>query len=188
MPHSLSRAGTAVAAVLLGLGSAACATTRYTQSAVVAVPPDVKGRAGSAASLEIEGLKVRIEPLDRAPREQAIPSLSLRLVFEPPELGYSFDPGQVVLRSPDGREWRAAGGGYQPVHPKSGFTVAFDASIPEGAAFDLVLTGLARGPKRLAPVAVRLARRAGRSYDRLYWLEAIGVAIMAPLAVAGGGM
>ncbi len=28
----------------------------------------------------------------------------------------------------------------------------------------------------------------GRSYDRLYWLEAIGYALAMPLAAAGGGM
>jgi hypothetical protein len=183
-----SRAGSVVVAALFGLLSASCATTRYTQSAVVAVPPDAKGKAGSAASLEIEGVKLRIEALDRAPREEAIPALSLRVVFDPRELGYSFDPGQVVLRSPDGREWRAAGGGYRPVYPKAGFTVTFDASIPKEASFDLVLGGLARGTKRLEPVTLRLARRDGRSYDRLYWLEAIGYAVMLPLAAAGGGL
>ena len=82
--------------------SCACATTRYTQSRIEKVPSDVKGRSGSRASVEIEGVKVRIESLDRAPREETIPRLSLRAVFEPRELGYSFDPGQVVLRDGKG--------------------------------------------------------------------------------------
>ena len=183
-----SRARRTFVAVLVGVVSAACATTRYTQSAVVAVPAGVKGDAGSKASIQIEGLKLRIEGLDRAPRGQAIPSLALRIVFDPRELGYSFDPGQVVLRSADGREWRAQGGEYRPISPKAGFTVAFDAGIPGDASFDLVLGGLARGPRRLEPVTLRLARRQGRSYDRLYWLEAIGYALALPLAAAGGGM
>jgi len=37
-------------------------------------------------------------------------------------------------------------------------------------------------------VTLRLVRGEGRSYDRLYWLEAIGAVIMAPLALAGGGL
>jgi hypothetical protein len=169
-----------VAAVLVSLASGACATTRYTQSEIVAAPPDAKGKAASGTSLQIEGLKVRVEPLDRAPRGQAIPSLALQVVLEPRELGYSFDPGQVVLRSPDGREWRARGGGYQPVHPKARFDLAFDAAVPEGATFELVLGGLARGQRRLEPVTLGLARRSGRSIDRVYWLEVL----LAPLAYA----
>ena len=159
--------------------SCACATTRYTQSRIETLPSDVKGHAGSSASVEIEGLKVRIESLDRTPREETIPRLSLRLVFEPRELGYSFDPGQVVLRDSKGGEWRASGGGYQLLHPGSGFDLAFDVAITPETRADLVLGGLARGPKRLAPVTLRLARHAGRSYDRLYWLEAIGYVLSA---------
>ena len=182
------RARRVAVAVLLGLVSAACATTHYTQSAVVAVPTGVEGKAGSKASIEIEGLKLRIEPLDRAPRDQAIPSLRLRIVFDPRELGYSFDPGQVVLRSGDGKEWRANESGYRPLSPKTSVEVGFDAAVDQASTFDLVLGGLARGQKRLEPVTLRLARRKGLSYDRLYWLEAIGYAVALPLAAAGGGM
>jgi len=159
--------------------SCACATTRYTQSRIETVPSDVKGHAGSRASVEIEGLKIRIESLDRTPREEPTPRLSLRLVFEPRELGYSFDPGQVVLRDSKGDEWRASGGGYQRLHPGSGFDLAFDVAITPETRADLVLGGLARGPKRLAPVTLRLARREGRSIDRVYWLEAIGYVLSA---------
>jgi hypothetical protein len=167
--------------------SCACATTRYTQSRIEAVPSDVKGRPGSRASVEVEGLKVRIETLDRAPLGEAIPRLALRVVFEPRELGYSFDPGQVVLRGRSG-EWRARGSGYSLVQPGSHVDLVFDVVVTPEAQVDLILDGLARGPKRLAPVTLRLGRHAGRSYDRLYWLEAIGYVLMAPLAVAGGGM
>jgi hypothetical protein len=34
-------------------------------------------------------------------------------------------------------------------------------------------------------VTLRLARREGRSYDRLYWLEAIGYAVLVPIAAVG---
>jgi hypothetical protein len=34
-------------------------------------------------------------------------------------------------------------------------------------------------------VTLRLARREGRSYDRLYWLEAIGYALLVQVAAAG---
>ena len=180
-----------LALVALCALSCACATTRYTQSRIAAVPPEVKGRPGAAPTVEIEGLKLRIETLDRTPLEEGIPRLSLRLVFEPRELGYSFDPGQVVLRSADGREWRARGGEYRPVYPKAAFDVAFDVTVPREASLDLVLGGLARGQKRLDPVTLRLARLEGRSYNRLYWLEAIGYAVMMPIVAAGyasGGM
>jgi hypothetical protein len=181
MRHSpTSRARSLVVAVLAGLLPAACATTRYTQSAVVAVPAEARGKAGSNASIEVEGLKVRIETLDRAPEKATLPRLRLRVVFDPPELGYSFDPGQVVLRSGDGGEWRAPGGEYRPVYPKASFNLAFDAAVPEEGDFELVLGGLARGEKRLEPVTLRLARRNRRSIDRVYWLEAL----LAPLAYA----
>lgn len=185
MRQAPSRARRAFAVVLVGLLPAACATTRYTQSAVVAVPPGVEGRAGSSAALEIEGLKLRVETLDRAPRSEAIPALALRFVFDPRELGYWFDPGQVVLRGADGKEWRSSGGEYQPVYRKSSFTLGFDAAVSREASLDLVLGGLARGQKPLRPVTLRLARREGRSYDRLYWLEAIGYAVLVPIGVAG---
>jgi hypothetical protein len=167
--------------------SCACATTRYTQSRIEKVPSDVKGRSGSRASVEIEGVKVRIESLDRAPLGEAIPRLALRAVFEPRELGYSFDPGQVVLRDGKGGEWRASGNGYRLLSPGAQFDLVFDVVVSPETEADLVLGGLALGPKRLAPVTLRLARHAGRSYDRLYWLEAIGYVLMAPLAVVGGG-
>jgi hypothetical protein len=185
MRHALpSRSRRAAVASLFGLLSAACATSRYTQSAVVALPPDVKGQSGSTASLEIEGLKIRISSLDRAPESQAIPHLALRIAFDPPELGYSFDPGQVVLRRSDGGECRAPGGQYQPVYPQARFDLEFDAAVPREESIELVLGGLARGQKRLEPVTLRLARRSGRSIDRVYWLEAIGYAVLAPLALA----
>jgi hypothetical protein len=165
--------------------SSGCATTRYTESRIAALPPEIKGRPGAAPSVEIEGLKLRVETLDRAPQQLGIPPLSLRLVFEPRELGYSFDPGQVVVRTADGREWRSAGGEYRPVYPNASFQLAFDVTVTSEAPVDLVLGGLARGQKRLDPVTFRLARRPGRSIDRMYWLEAIGYALLAPLSVAG---
>jgi len=189
MRHALpSPAKRAFAAVVVGLVSAACATTRYTQSRLETEPHAAKTRVGEAVTVEVEGLKVRVGNVDRAPRGQVIPNLGLRLVFEPDALGYSFDPGQVVLRSADGREWRSRGGEYRPVYPKARFDLAFDATVSKAASFDLVLGGLARAQKRLEPVTLRLARREGRSYDRLYWLEAIGYAVALPLAGAGGGL
>ncbi|HSD28856.1 MAG TPA: hypothetical protein VLL75_16260 [Vicinamibacteria bacterium] len=175
-----SRVRRTLVALLVGFLSAACATTRYTQTAVVAVPTGLKGNSGAKASLEIEGLKLRIEALDRAPEKAAIPPLRLRVVFDPPTLGYSFDPGQVVLRGADGREWRASGGAYQPVFPDGMFELAFDVAVPRDASLELVLSGLARAQKRLEPVTLRLARRRGSSIDRMYWLEFIGSLPLCP--------
>ncbi len=167
--------------------SGACATTRYTQSRIEAVPSDVSRRAGFAVSLEIEGLKVGIQTLDRTPEQEEIRRLRLRLVLEPDELGYSFDPGQVLLRTADGREFRARGGQYLPVNPRAAFDLAFNVAVEPEAQVELELGGLARGTKRLAPVTLRLTRRRGRSIDRMYWLEAIGYAV-AVLSYPYGGM
>lgn len=163
--------------VAAGVLSSACATTRYTQSRIQTGSPERKSRAGEAVSVQIEGLKVRVESLDRAPRGQEIPNLGLRLEFDPDALGYSFDPGQVVLRAPDGREWRAAGSGYQSLYPKARVDLVFDASVGPDGRMELVLDGLARGTRRLEPVTLQLARHSGTSIDRLYWLEAIGYAL-----------
>lgn len=167
--------------------SGACATSRYTQSRIEAVAPDLEGRPGSAVSLEIEGLRVGIQTLDRTPEQGPTRHLRLRLVLEPDELGYSFDPGQVVLRTADGREFRARGGQYLPVNPKAAFDLAFGVAVEPEAQVELELGGLARGTRRLEPVTLRLARRRGRSIDRMYWLEAIGYAL-AVLDYPYGGM
>jgi hypothetical protein len=175
------------AVLLVGaLLSGACATTRYTQSRFEALP-DVEGGGGSKASVEVEGLKLDIQALDRTPEREAIRQLTLRLTFEPKELGYSFDPGQVVLRTTDGREWRATGSRYVPLYPKATFDLAFATTVAPETSVELVLGGLARGTRRLEPVSFGLARRRGRSVDRMYWLEAVGYAL-AVLTYPYGGM
>jgi hypothetical protein len=184
---------------------AACATTSYSRSGVTAVPPGVNGKAGSNAKVEIEGLKVRLESLDYAKRQDTIPSFALRLVFDPRELGYSFDPAQVVLRDESGATWspRVYGPGlfatgpwsctgagavnasvpsYHGLAPGSCFELAFDVALGPEGRLELALGGLARGRKRLDPVLLPLARRSGRSIDRVYWLEVL----LAPLALYGG--
>lgn len=168
----------------------ACATTHYSRGVVATVPPGVKGKAGGNAAIEISGLKVRVQSLDYAKKGEAIPRLALRLVFEPREIGYSFDPGQVSLRQADGSTLRPLAGesGYRLLAAGSAFTIDFDATLTPEARFELELAGLARGRERLDPVRLALARRAGTSIDRMYWLEAIGVAIAAPLALAGAAM
>ncbi len=186
------------------LASGACATTTYTRSGVASLPAGVKGKTGANASVEIDGLKIRVESLDYATKEAAIPRLALRLVFDPRELGYSFDPAQVTLRKADGStskpqvygpgwfvtsSWTcsaAAGApGYQLLAPRTCFELAFDATLTADAPpLELELAGLARGPRRLDPVRLALARRGGRSIDRVYWLEVL----LAPLALTGAGM
>ena len=183
MAHS--RFARALLPLAVGLLSGACATTRYTQSGIGVASPD--GRTASSASVEIEGLKLAIQTLDRTPEETPLRRLALRIEFEPRELGYSFDPGQVVLRTADGREWHAAGGRYLPVYPKAAFDIGFDVAVEPGADAELELGGLARGRTRLEPVRFRLVRRRGRSIDRMYWLEAIGYG-MAVLTYPYGGM
>lgn len=184
---------------------AACATTSYSRSGVATLPAGVKGKAGSNATVEIEGLKVRLESLDYAKRQATIPSFALRLVFDPRELGYSFDPAQVVLRDESGATWSprvygpgqfatgpwsctGAGGvsasatSYHVLAPGSCFELSFDVALGPEQRLELTLGGLARGRKHLDPVTLPLARREGRSIDRVYWLEVL----LAPLAVYGG--
>lgn len=173
---------------LAGLLPAACATTSYSRSGVVAVPPGVKGKAGSSATVQIEGLKVRLESLDYAKREDPIPSLGLLLEFDPRELGYSFDPAQVVLRDESGASWSPRGcvpgsSSYQALVPGSSIVLAFDAVLGPDARLELVLGGLARGRQRLDPVTLPLARRKGRSIDRVYWLEVL----LAPFILVSPG-
>jgi hypothetical protein len=73
---------------------------------------------------------------------------------------------------------------YHALAPGSCFELAFDIALGPKQRLELVLSGLARGRKRLNPVMLPLARRDGRSIDRVYWLEVL----LAPLALAGGGM
>ncbi len=176
-----------LALLAAGVLSGACATTRYTQSGIGAASPDGEGRTASTASVEIEGLKLGIQTLDRTPEGEELQDLTVRVAFAPRELGYSFDPGQVLLRAADGREWRATGSGYRPLYPDATFELAFGTAVGPGATLELVLGGLARGTRRLEPVSFRLSRRRGRSIDRMYWLEAVGYAL-AVLTYPYGGM
>ena len=181
---------------------AACATTHYSRSGIETLPAGLKGKAGANASIEIEGLKLRVETLDQAPKQTAVPPLALRLVFDPRELGYSFDPAQVVLRGADGAtsrprvygpgqfvtaSWACAGGSsagseprYHSLAPGSCFELTFDVAVLADSQLELALGGLARGSRRIDAVALKLARRTGTSIDRVYWLEAL----LAPLAYA----
>jgi hypothetical protein len=162
--------------------SGACATTRYTQSRIEALPTDVAGRTGSNASVEIEGVKLTILVQDRTPEEETIRCLALSIVFDPDELGYSFDPGRVVLQTADGRQWRGAESGYVPLFPGATFDLVFGAPVEPGAPAELVIGGLARGITPIEPVSVVLARHKGRSIDRVYWLEAIAILLAGPYA------
>ena len=47
-----------------------------------------------------------------------------------------------------------------------------------------MIDGLARGTRRLDPVALPIGPRRWSTIERIYWLEAL----LMPLAFAGGGM
>jgi hypothetical protein len=165
-----------------GVLSGACATTRYTQSRIEALPPDVAGRTGSSALVEIEGLKLRIQLNDRTREEEALRHLALSIVFDTETPDYSFDPGQVVLRGANGREWRGAQGGSVPLHPGAVFHLAFGTAVGKDERPELVIGGLSRGTTPLDPVSVVLSRERKRSIDRVYWLEAAGYLLLGPWA------
>jgi hypothetical protein len=177
--RTLVRAAAIGAVCLLPSG---CATSRYSQSRIATAPLAAKGRAATCVAFEVDGVKVRVESLDRARQGGAAPRLSLRVGFEPRALGYSFDPGQVVLRLSDGRESRPLSVGYRVLGPQSSVDLVFDAAVESSESAALIVAGLARGATPLAPVTLRLSRHEGTSIDRMYWLEAIGVALAAPLA------
>lgn len=133
-------------------------------------------------TLEVESVKISILSLDVAPECEPAPRLALRLVFEPREIGYSFDPGQVVLRGPDGaerhprvrgpgqldRSMQSCQGngddlsegepGYSFLFPKMCFDLSFGAVVEFATRSELTLAGLARGKRRLDPVVLPLWR------------------------------
>jgi hypothetical protein len=178
---------TLVQTAVLGAASlllSGCATSRYSQSRIATAPQAAHGRGGHAVSFEIDGVKTRVESLDRVRQGGAAPRLSVRIAFEPRALGSSFDSGQVVLRLLDGRESRPLSSGYRALGPHSSVELVFDSAVESSESAELILAGLARGATRLEPVTLRLTRHEGTSIDRMYWLEAIGVALAAPLAGA----
>jgi hypothetical protein len=166
----------------IGLLASACATTHFTRSGFRSVPPGVKGKAGAAASLALEGLKLRVESLDEAAKGQALPRLALRIAFEPRELGYSFDPSQVSVRALDGTSFRPLAlpeSRHLALAPGSSFDLAFDVTVTNEAELELKIAGLARGRKPLEALRLPLARRKGSRITRVYWLEALAYAAYA---------
>src|SRR5262245_41220526 len=135
--RSLARIAALAAAWTFASG---CATARYSQSGI-ATPQAAKGRAAHSVAFAIDGVKTRVESLDRARQGDATPNLSLRIAFEPSELGYSFDPGQVVLRTADGREWRPQQSGYRSVLRQSSFELSFAVAVEPAQQAELVVSG-----------------------------------------------
>jgi hypothetical protein len=190
-------AGTA--AVLLS----GCSTAGYSGSRIEMPAADGKARGGTTLSFQIDALKVSIHGGDVTREGGTVPRLRLLLVFEPPEIGYSFDPSQVVLRSAEGQEWRPRAWGpglldgktptcsapqlgeadssYHFLSPKTCFGLAFDLTIEADTRVDLVLGGLARGRRALDPVTLRISRKSWRSIEHIWPLEIL------LLPVSGGG-
>ena len=157
--------GKSLALVAACVLSCACATTRYTQSRIETVPSDVKGHAGSRASVEIEGLKIRIESLDRTPRGGDDPAPLAAARVRAARARVFLRPGAGRPAGLGGGEWRAGGGGLPAALPGLGLRSRLRRRGDAGDPADLVLGGLARGPKRARAghAAPRPARRALRS-------------------------
>jgi len=172
-------------AVTLGLVAGAllagCATKRYAGSSVVSLPAGLQGRIGGrAASFELDGLKVRLEAAGQEAGPADSPRVSIAIRFDPRELGYSFDPAQVVVRDPDGHTWPAqVVGGYRPLAPGSSFGLSFAVEAARESRLTLVIDGLARGARRLDPVELPIGPRRWSTIERVYWLEAIGYVLSA---------
>jgi len=177
-------------AVTLGLVAGAllagCATKRYDGTSVLSLPSGLQGRVGGrSASFALDGLKVRLEAAGQEAGPARRPRVSLAIRFDPRELGYSFDPAQVVVRDPEGQTWPAqATGGYRPLAPGSTFGLSFAVEAAPESRLTLVIDGLARGSRRLDPVALPIGPRRWSTIERIYWLEAL----LMPLTLAGGGM
>jgi hypothetical protein len=126
------------------LATTGCATTRYTQSRIAAVPEGVDGRAGRSSTLRVRDVALRIESLDRTPASETAPALRLRLSFDVREIGYSFDASQVLVRGPEGECWPArqlAEPRYEPLAHGSEFTLAFDVAVAADSRLELVVPG-----------------------------------------------
>jgi hypothetical protein len=76
----------------------------------------------------------------------------------------------------------------RPLTPGPFFDLSFDVLADPDSRLTLVIDGIARGPRPLDPVAPPIGPKRWGSIERLYWLEAIGAALAAPLALAGGGL
>jgi hypothetical protein len=175
----------------------ACATKRYDVSAIGRPGPD--GRVdGTRAKLELSGLRVTVESTDAVElpahaatgAPAAARGLAVRLCFQAEELGYSFDPGRVVLRR-DGEEFRAsAAGGRAWIQPGTCTPLRFDAPVDERADQQLVLDGLARGRTAIGPVVLAVARkRVERRYLTKGGVDALTLPfkiLLFPLAMYGG--
>lgn len=206
MRTALTAAAASAALALGASGFLGCTTAGYSATKIDPLPTGVRGRvSGTAASFEIERLKIALYGGDTAEEGKAIPPLRLRLVFEPPEIGYSFDPGQVLLRGAVGAEWRPrilgpglvdeGGGGpcrvvgsaadvsletsYQFLTARTCFELGFDLTVQPDVPLELVLDGFARGQKRLPPLTLRIQRRSWRSIEHIWPLEIL----LFPLAV-----
>ncbi len=141
------------------------------------------------------------------------PPLGLALRFRTRVLGYSFDPGQLVLRDGQGGEWKPlaasagrmkygecqaaswsfgdARGGYVPLEEGSCVLVQFDRSVGTGERLDLVVAGAALGKRRLEPVSVGLVRVESTwrqaNEDTTNFLLLPFKILLFPLAMYGGG-
>jgi hypothetical protein len=182
--------------IVLAAAALAPACTTVTRSATrVAPPSDPQGKKhGGSVTLSLdEHLHAELRTTDAVSTVVATPSdapataapvpaappLGLALQFQTRVLGYSFDPGQLVLRDGRGGEWRPvaasagrlkygecqaegvlgdARGGYVPLAHGSCVLVHFDRAVGAGDRLELVVAGAALGKRRLEPVTVGLFR------------------------------
>ncbi|HEX9188818.1 MAG TPA: hypothetical protein VGB87_17180 [Vicinamibacteria bacterium] len=177
----MARAKTALVALAAALLLGGCATTYYSGARVVSLPSGHPGKVGGrSASFDLEGLKVRLDASGEVAKKGHVPRVSLRIRFDPPEIGWSFDPGKVVVRDAEGRTWpAAAAAGYRPLVPGASFDLSFDVLAAPDSRLTLVIDGIARGARPLDPVALPIGPKRWGSIERLYWLEAIGYALAA---------
>jgi hypothetical protein len=147
---------------------------------------DLERRGASRLTVDVEDVTITIETLDRAPRDGEIPSLALRISFEPQVIAYTFDPSHVVLRFPgdEPRRARNIDAEPEPLLPGSTYSFVFDTPLRQEAEAEVEIGGLARGARTLDAFVLRLRRESDTSIERMYWLEAIGYVVGGILGLA----
>jgi hypothetical protein len=176
--------------------AAGCTTVAYNGAGIQTTAEAARRAGGTHASFAVEGLRIEVRSGDVAREGEPVPPLSLLLVFDPPEIGYSFDPGQVDLRAEDGTAHRPrvrgpgllgsyecrvtlpaadAPPGYHLLSPHTCFELAFDLAVAPGSRADLVLGGLALGSRRLDSPTLHLSRRHWRQIEHVWPLEILAV-------------
>jgi len=175
------RATTLSSLIGVGLLSLGCATYELSvpQPLPAGAREDKIGGGLPVTRLSLEGMKLWLRSLDETyPHETApTPSFMVWLAFEPANLGYSFNPMKVTVRTPEGivlrpRAYTHPKQGVRstedrayslPKGPSAGFFLAFD-TVVTSAGVSLTIDGVAKGGQPVVVPTLPLARHRIKEY------------------------